>query len=256
MNDSGPDVRIEQEGHLAELTFSAPPLNHFDTDLIEAIAEELERLDADPHVRSIVLRSDGRHFCAGARLSPGEPPGVTRGRHVYDQAERLFAITTPIVVSVQGAAVGGGLGLAMVGDLRVGTPSTKLHANFVALGLHPGFGLTATLPRAAGPQHAHRLLVTGERLEGPEAHRMGLLDYLAPDEELRERSLEVGRSIAGAAPLAVSSVRARLRSGLLDEVRTAMRDERQIQDRLADTADYAEGVRAAQERRSPDFHNR
>lgn len=256
MNDPGPSVRTSRDGHVAELTFSAPPLNHFDTDLIDALATEAERLDADPMVRSIVLRSDGRHFCAGARLSPGELPGVTGGRHVYDQAARLFAIATPIVVSVQGAAVGGGLGLAMVGDLRVGSVDSRLHANFVALGLHPGFGLTATLPKVVGAQHAHRLLLGGERVDGAEAHRIGLLDHLVPDDQLRERSMEVARSVAAGAPLAVRSIRALTRSGVLEEVRAAMREERSIQDRLAETADYAEGLRAAQERRTPDFHGR
>lgn len=246
-------VESSRDGHVGEVVFSSPPANHLDTDLVEAVADHMEELDHDPRVRVLILRSEGRHFCAGARLSPGEPPGRTRGRHVYDQADRLFGVETPIVAAVQGAAVGGGLGLALAADVRVGAPTSRLHANFTQLGLHPGFGLTVSLPRVVGAQWAERLLVGAERLDGETAHRIGLLDELVSQGDLIDGARELAARYAALAPVAVSATRATLRRGLREQVRSAMQHERSVQDELAGTADFAEGLAAAQERRAPVF---
>jgi len=243
------------DDHVATLTIDRPPNNHFDIELIRAVADALDLLARRPGCRAVVLRSEGRHFCAGASFgSGGDRSLATDGdRHLYDEAARLFASELPMVAAVQGAAIGGGLGLALSADFRVGAPEARCSANFARLGFHHGFALTVTLPAAVGEQKASELLLTGARIDGVEAHRIGLLDRLVPLDELPDAAHAMAAEIAASAPLAVRSIRATMRAGLAERARVAMARERAEQDRLTRTADFAEGVRATAERRVPRF---
>ncbi|HEY4862667.1 MAG TPA: enoyl-CoA hydratase/isomerase family protein, partial [Xanthobacteraceae bacterium] len=149
------DVSVSLDGHVATVVFDRPPQNFFDNALINAIADAFEELDENPACRALVLASEGKVFCAGADLAgrpttgtASEAAGATK--HLYKEALRLFRTKKPIVAAIQGAAVGGGLGLAMVPDFRVTCPEARFVANFTRLGFHPGFGLTETLPAVIG----------------------------------------------------------------------------------------------------------
>ncbi|MDQ1578992.1 MAG: 2-(1,2-epoxy,2-dihydrophenyl)acetyl-CoA isomerase [Microbacteriaceae bacterium] len=253
-----PEVTVEQvDEHVVVVEVHRPPNNFFDVPLLEAIATAYEALDDDARIRAIVLAAEGKHFCAGAdftgRSGAGEVSADAGARALYTAAVRLFTTAKPVVAAVQGAAIGGGLGLAMSADFRVGTPRTRFAANFSRLGFHQGFGLSVTLPRAIGPQRAAELLMTGNSIDGSEAHRIGLADRLVEEDALRERAVGFAGELARAAPLAVASIRATLRRGLAGEVTTATDHERAEQARLRQTADFAEGIRAATERRAPVF---
>lgn len=160
-------VDIQTDGPVSILTLRNPPHNHLGLDAIAALAEAFDSADADPTVRAIVLRSEGRVFCAGADLVNANPvadplpPGARSP--FYLAAARLFGVQTPVVAAVQGAAVGAGLGLALVADFRIATPDARFVANFVALGLHPGFGISAVLERVIGRQRAAMMLLTERR---------------------------------------------------------------------------------------------
>jgi enoyl-CoA hydratase/carnithine racemase len=233
------------------------PNNFFDLELIDDLAETFERLDAEVACRAIVLASEGRHFCAGANFGgPRTQTSSPSGRHLYDAAVRLFETKTPVVAAVQGAAIGGGLGLALMPDFRVAAPEARFSANFARLGFHHGFGLSVTLPRLVGPQAAAELLYTGRRIKGEQAHALGLCDRLVPLVRLREEARALAAEIAGSAPLAVASIRETLRGGLAAEIRVATDREKAEQERLQRTADFAEGTRAMSERRPPEFEGR
>jgi enoyl-CoA hydratase/carnithine racemase len=234
-----------------------PPDNFFDRDLIAALADAFEALDQEPDCRAIVLCSEGKHFCAGANLSAARPATGTAGQtHLYDEAVRLFRTRTPVVAAIQGAAIGGGLGLALMPDFRVAAPEARFAANFARLGFHHGFGLTVTLPALVGQQKALELLYTGRRVKGDEALAMGLCDRLVPLERLRDEARAFAREIALSAPLAVSSIRATQRGDLAERIRVATDHEKAEQARLRQTEDFREGVRATAERREPDFRGR
>ena len=166
---------------------------------------------------------------------------------------RLLEAETPVVAAVQGAAIGGGLGLALSADFRVAAPEARFAANFARLGFHHGFGLTVTLPALVGQQKALDLLYTGRRVKGEEALEIGLCDALVPIEELRDKAREMAAEIAGSAPLAVRSIRRTMRRGLAERVRIATDHELVEQDWLRETNDFREGVRATAERRTPEF---
>ncbi|MGH6993731.1 MAG: enoyl-CoA hydratase/isomerase family protein, partial [Caulobacteraceae bacterium] len=172
---------------------------------------------------------------------------------LYVEAVRLFEAKKPIVAAVQGAAVGAGLGLALVGDFRVAAPEARFASNFAKLGVHPGFGTTHTLARVIGQQRAALMHFTGRRIKGEEALEWGLVDRLVRLEELRAAALELASEIAENAPLAVQATRASLRTGLAEAVRRATDHELEEQTRLRATADFAEGVRAVNERRPGKF---
>jgi enoyl-CoA hydratase/carnithine racemase len=228
------------------------PNNYFDIDTLTAVADSIDFLVAQ-NCRAIVLCSAGKNFCAGADFSGREGSSSSPGVHVYDIAARIFRAQVPLVAAVQGSAIGGGLGLAMAADFRVGSPSTRLAANFAQLGFHQGFALSLTLPRAVGEQTAAELLLTGRRIGGDDGHRLGLLDHLVSDDQIRERASELAHEIATSAPLAVDAIRRTMRGNLAERAVAAMAHERSEQERLQKTNDFREGVRAVAERRTPDF---
>ena len=159
----------------------------------------------------------------------------------------------PVIAAVQGAAIGGGLGVALSADFRVAAREARFSANFSRLGFHHGFGLTVTLPALVGDQMAANLLYTGRRVGGEEALQLGLCDDLVPMENLRSRAFEMAEEIAISAPLSVKAIRRTMRQGLVDRFRMATDHEQVEQDWLRQTNDFSEGVRAMSERRSPDF---
>jgi enoyl-CoA hydratase/carnithine racemase len=247
------EIAVTQgDDHVAVVEMRRPPANYFDAALIRELADAYEALDADPSCRAIVLCSEGKHFCAGANFGASSNP-TEDVRALYGEAARLFAAATPVVAAVQGAAVGGGLGLALSADFRVAAQSSRFSANFVRLGFHHGFALSVTLPSLTGQQTALDLLLTGRRVRGDEAFSLGLCDRLAADDELRETAVGFAAEIAEGAPLAVRSIRATLRAGLVDRVEAALDREASEQERLRDTADFREGISASLERRAPRF---
>jgi hypothetical protein len=157
-----------RDGAVAIVRLARPPHNFFDAALLAGLADVLTANDADPSVRVTLLTAEGRSFCAGADFSRAAA-GIEGARAVYVQAARLFARAKPLVAAVGGPAVGGGLGLALVADFRVVSSAARFHANFAAIGLHPGFAITATLPALVGAQRARDLLTTARRVGGEEA---------------------------------------------------------------------------------------
>ncbi|MFF2720412.1 enoyl-CoA hydratase/isomerase family protein [Streptomyces sp. NPDC058011] len=251
-----PDLSVTVEGGVGLLTMRRPPANFFDEALIGQIVDAARRLDDDPTCRVLVLASEGKHFCAGADFGDGggfAQDRVAVSERLYRRAAQLFEIRTPVIAAVQGAAVGGGLGLACAADFRVAEAGSRFVANFALLGFHQGFGLSVTLPELVGRPVASDLLLTGRPVRGEEAVRIGLADRLAEPGRVRETALDWARSIAAAAPLAVRSIRATLRADLPDRVRAALEHELAEQARLWATQDCAEGIAASLERRRPEF---
>ena len=240
---AGPDF-------VATVELRRPPNNFFSLDLINGIADALFEIDADPNARAVVLCAEGKHFCAGADFSGDRT--YTTGE-LYGAAVRVFENKTPIVGAVQGAAIGGGLGLALSTDFRVAAPEARFSANFARLGFHQGFGLSETLPALVGQQKAAELLYTGRRINGETAAEIGMVDYLVPLDQLRDKAHELAAEIAGSAPLAVQSIRQTLRGDLAAKIKAATDHEGEEQGRLRETADFAEGTKAMGERRTPNF---
>ena len=249
------DIEVTLENQIGIIEIKRAPNNHFDYKLISSIADSFDSLDQNNDCRCLVLCSEGKHFCAGANF------GKDREMHdktdpyseLYKQAVRLFRNKKPVIASVQGGAIGGGLGLSLVADFRVGCLESRFSANFSMLGFHQGFGTTVTLPRVVGNQNAIMMMLTGRRLKGEEALDIGLLDYLVPLSDVRSKAMELAEEISEAGPLAVQSIRSTIRAGLADQVEKIVSWELSEQMRLQSTKDFKEGISASLERRKPKF---
>ena len=206
-------VNCTKDGHVAIVSFSRPPHNFADLALIETIGAAFDALDADRDIRAIVLRSEGRVFCAGADLVRANPVAEERPagerNPFYVAAAKLFGVTKPVVAAV--------------------------------------------LERIVGKQRALTMLLTGRRIGGGQAHEWGLVDQLVAPSALDEAALALAREIATGAPLAVRSTRATLRGDLARLVAEATDHELAEQAWLQKTGDFAEGVRAVNERRPGRF---
>ncbi|MBC9956266.1 enoyl-CoA hydratase/isomerase family protein [Yimella sp. cx-51] len=251
------ELTLTVQDHVALIEWSRPPANHFDRDLLVSIADAGEAAASDG-ARVIVLASQGRHFCAGADFSAGQiqadPAGAIGA--LYEAGKRIFALPVPVIAAVQGAAVGGGLGLACAADFRVATPRARFQANFARLGIHQGFATSLTLPRIVGQQHAASMLYGGHSVRGEEALRIGLVDRLAAEGAERDEALALAGEIAASAPLAVRSIRSTLRADLLAGLDDALAREVAEQARLMTTADAAAGIEASLAREVPTFTGR
>ncbi|WP_433709555.1 enoyl-CoA hydratase/isomerase family protein [Nocardia sp. CA-084685] len=247
---------VLRDDHVATVEIRRAPSNFFDVGLIGRLADACDELAAGNQCRAVVLCSEGRNFCAGADFGHSDPVGRRGGPDIYDIAMRLFEQPLPIVAAVQGAAVGGGLGLALAADFRIASEDSRFSANFALLGFHQGFGLSVTLPAVVGQQVALDLLYSGRRMRGGEAFRVGLCDRLVEPDELRARAHAFAAEIARSAPLAVRSIRETMRRPLVSEVRAVVGRERGEQRRLMQTVDWHEGVAAVRARRAPDFIGR
>lgn len=253
------DLGVSIANNVATVEIRRPPHNFFDIDLINQIATTYEQLDAITECRSILLCADGKNFCAGANFSTSDKSEATVSpqgaltNHLYREAVRIFRCKKPVVAAVQGAAIGGGLGLAVSADFRVTCPEGRFSANFTKLGFHPGFGLTVTLPELIGRQRASLLFLTSRRIDGPQALAWGLADECVPLDKLRETALALAAELAACAPLAVVSTRATLRVGMADRISLQTDHELAEQNWLRTTADWEEGIKATAERREPKF---
>lgn len=258
-NKTNLGVGVSIVNHLAMVELQRPPHNFFDIDFITAVADAYEELDRLAACRAIVLCAQGKNFCAGANFGAndtGSAEDLSRGQlsnALYRQAVRIFRCKKPVVAAVQGAAIGGGLGLAVAADFRVTCPEARFSANFTKLGFHPGFGLTVTLPELIGKQRAALMCLTSRRITGEQALAWGLADLCVPLAEVRDAAIALAQEIASCAPLAVASTRSTLRVGLADRVAMQTDHELAEQNALRGTADWAEGIKASGERREPNF---
>ena len=261
------DIGVEKTGHVGTIEIRKPPLNFFDVSLINQIADALEEFDRDIEIRASVLAAQGKAFCAGANFGdPARQEAEERAKtdpasnlpinHLYVQAVRIFRNKKPIVAAVHGAAIGGGLGLAVAADFRVTCPEARFAANFTKLGFHPGFGLTATLPELVGKNNAELIFYTSRRVTGEEAYRMGLANECVPQDQVRSAAMKLAQEIAECSPLGLLSTRGTMRAGLADRVLAATNHELAEQSRLRATEDFKEGVKATAERRVANFRGR
>jgi enoyl-CoA hydratase/carnithine racemase len=262
---SEPAVLYEAREGVAEITLNRPDnRNAMTPDVLAGLAEAVSRAGADAALRCVIVTGRGKSFCAGADFRADrekDAEGAWRASH--ERAYRTYApflslldLEMPTVAAMQGHAIGGGLGLGIVCDLRVANESARYGANFVRLGLHPGMATTWLLPRLVGVPNAVELLLTGRLVDGAEAARRGLVHYALPEAEVLAKARALAAEVASAAPLAVRWTKRTLYEGLAWDPKRAARREAAVQSRTFETEDFREGVAALLERREPRFRGR
>lgn len=249
-------VSYETSGHISVVTLDNPPTNALSAEILDELADCLARSSADRNVRVTVLRSQGKVFCSGADLIGADPArllGSYDSSPFYRSVPSLFQCEKPIVAAVQGAAVGAGLGVALIADFRLGVSRTYFAANFVQFGLHPGFSITYTLEQVIGLQRSKMMLLSGHKVGSAQALEWGLLDIVSEDEGLMADTLMLAERIAACGPLAVAETKKTLTAGYREAAASRLIHEHSIQTRLMQTNDFAEGIAAVRERRMPRF---
>jgi enoyl-CoA hydratase/carnithine racemase len=246
------------------LTLALPELrNAMTAELTQAWTDALTSLRGDRSVRAVVVTGEGTAFCSGGDLSwIAESPDLTvdaiRDRMLpfYRAWLGIRDLEVPTIAAVNGHAVGAGLCLALACDLRYAASGATLSAPFTSLGMHAGMAATYLLPEAVGMPIARELLFTGRRVAADEALRMGLINGVFEADALLDGALDVACRIAANGPVAVRLTVAGLRNGGHRSQDAALQYEALAQPVTFATADLAEGIAAAKERRAPLFTGR
>jgi enoyl-CoA hydratase len=168
----------------------------------------------------------------------------------------IRALEVPTIAAVNGPAIGAGLCLALACDLRYAAAGAKLGVPFVKLGMHPGMGGTHLLPEVVGDAHARDLLLTGRVVDADEALRIGLVSRVLDPATFLDDVLEIATGIASTAPVATRLTKLALLDGGHRDLETALQWEAMAQPITLATEDLQEGIRAAKEKRAPEFHGR
>ena len=249
------DISVSIKQHLAYVEINRPPNNFFDANLIQQIADAYESLDEEDECRVILLKSEGKNFCAGANFGQDEDmlDKSVPYKKLYAQAVRLFRTRKPVIAVVQGAAIGGGLGLALSADFRVACNEARFAANFAKIGFNQGFGSSITLPRVVGVQKAMDMLFTARRVTGEEAFKIGRADKFCSKEKITEEAEQLAMEIASSAPMAVESIRSTLHGNLADQIEQIVDWELSEHVRLQKTEDFKAGIAASLSRETPQF---
>jgi 3-hydroxyacyl-CoA dehydrogenase len=195
-------VRFEKDGEIGIITVDNPPVNALSPGVPQGIVDALDKGNADASVKAMVLIGAGRSFIAGADIrqfgkGPATPPPTRRHYDVMDQSPK------PVVAAIHGYALGGGLETALAGHYRIAVPSAKVGLPEVLIGILPGAGGTQRLPRLIGPKAALEMITSGRHVPAEEAHRLGIIDELAPEGKLKEAAIAFARKIADKKPLPV-----------------------------------------------------
>jgi len=260
-------VLLEVTDHVAVVTLNrAERKNSMNVALLDAFAERMEQLHGDPDVRAVVITGAGKAFCAGAdftalsqlseRVGGGATANYAALRAMYDAFLTVNSLEVPTIAAVNGAAVGGGLGLMLLCDLRIVAEKAKIGANFARLGIHPGLGISARLPDLVGEQAAAEMLYTGELIRGERAAAIGLALEAVSADEVLPRAIELASRIARAAPLSVRRIKQTLRVTGKRDLSAVLELEAFAQAMLSQTADAREGISAMLARREPKFEGR
>jgi enoyl-CoA hydratase len=249
--------------HVLVVTLDRPEvLNAINTQMGLDLLDLWTRLTAEPErARCVVLTGAGdRAFCAGGDLKERNGMSEKAWRRQHEIFERGFVALlncpVPVIAALNGAAFGGGLETALACDFIYAARGIRLGLSEVRLGIMPGGGGTQLLPRAAGERRAKELILTASPFGSEEAHAWGIVNRLCEPGKTLDDALATAQTIAANAPLSARQAKKSIHHGLQMDVDSGYRFEIEAYNRLIDTEDRHEGVRAFNEKRAPEFKGR
>ncbi|WP_078379475.1 enoyl-CoA hydratase [Sutcliffiella halmapala] len=246
------------EEQIATVTISKAPANALSSAVLKELSKLLDELESNEEVRVVLLHGEGRFFSAGADIKEfttvktGEE-FAQLGKVGQDLFERMETYPKPIIAAIHGAALGGGLELAMGCHIRLVTKTAKLGLPELQLGLIPGFAGTQRLPRLVGSAKAFEMLFTSDPLTGEEAVQWGLANKAFEEENLMEEALKMAKKIAKKGPVSVASVIELSRYTKSQEFYNGVEKEAELFGKVFSSEDGKEGIQAFIEKRAPEF---
>lgn len=251
-------VDVVMENRLALVTIDHPPVNALNAGVISALEETFDSFSAMAEIGAVIITGAGeKAFVAGAdirefpamRREQGEKLS-RRGQLVF---QKISACPVPVIAAVNGFALGGGLELALVCDIRVVAENARLGLPEVGLGILPGYGGTQRLPRIIAGGKAKEMIFSGSMIDAAEACRVGLADHLVPAGQAVAKAREIAAAILERAPLAVRLAKRAVNEGLAMALQDGLKLEAALLGELSETGDKDEGVMAFLEKRPPQF---
>ena len=257
------DILVEIEAPIAVVTLNRPKvLNALRTALLTELSAALDRLQADPQVRAIVVTGAGeKAFAAGADIAElnalgSAGKGADQARMGQALTRKIERCSKPVIMAINGYALGGGCEIAMAGDIRIASETAKFGQPEVNLGLIPGYGGSQRTTRLVGKGMAMLLCLSGETIDAREALRIGLVERVVPPERLMEEAKAVASTIASKAPLAIAACKRAIHNGAHLSIDDALELEALEFGTLVDTEDIKEGTGAFLEKRKPVWRGR
>ncbi|HXG14933.1 MAG TPA: enoyl-CoA hydratase [Calidithermus sp.] len=258
------DLLYEVKDRIATVTLNRPDkLNAFTGPMIDAWARALAEAQADERVHVVVVTGAGRAFCAGgdvARMGEGQPTALEHKNMLWEHIHRipktLEAMDKPVIAMVNGLAVGAGMGMCLMCDVRIASDEARFSTGYVRVGLVPGDGDTYFLPRLVGPAKALELLWTADFIDAAEALRLGIVNRVVPAAELREATWAFARQVADGPQIPIRMIKRLVYQSLRLDLRTHLDLVSSHMVIVRQTADHAEGVAAFKAKRPPRFQGR
>ncbi|MBI2202509.1 MAG: enoyl-CoA hydratase [Candidatus Rokubacteria bacterium] len=260
------ELLYEVSDKIATLTLNRPDkLNAFTADMIELWQGSLAKAQADDDVNVVIVTGSGRAFCSGGDVGrmrrDGQAPQALDGKNslwegVHRVPKQLEQMDKPVIAMVNGLAVGAGMGMCVMCDVRIAAESARFSTGYVKVGLVPGDGDTYFLPRLVGPAKALELLWTADFIEAPEAHRLGIVQRVVPDAQLKDVTYALARQIAGGPQIPIRMIKRLVYQSMKLDLRTHLDLVSSHMSIVRQTTDHAEGVAAFKEKRAPKFQGR
>ena len=254
-------IRYEKKDNIALVTIDRPEaLNALNSTVIAELEQVVTELENDSTVRAMILTGEGRSFVAGADIGEQYPLDLDGGRRWGQRGSALFRrmerLEFPTIAAVNSFALGGGCELAMSCDIILASEKAKFGQPEVGLGITPGFSGTQRLPRRVGVAKAKELIFSGRMVKADEAERIGLVNAVYAPEALLDGAMEMARSFAKNAPIAVKYAKACIDRGMQTDIDSGIACENELFAMCFATADQKEGMGAFLEKRTAEFQNR
>ena len=255
-------VKVEIEGAVAWIKFNRPEKrNAIGTQARAELAGALKQVEKDAAVRCVVLTGEGTAFSSGADLRDFPADVGNAVEHVghilrddyMPMILRMRSMPKPIIAAVNGIAAGIGMSFAMAADIRIAAEDASFVELFVSRGLVPDGGASWLLPRLVGTGKALELCMTGLPISAPDAERLGLVNQVVPADQLGPTVRRLAEHLAAGAPLAIAAVKRAINHAIDSSLEGAMEFESYLQESMAASSDFAEGVAAFIEKRAPSF---
>ena len=254
-------IKFEKEDQIAIITINNPPANALARYIFEQLSNTFDMIEQDDLIKVVVVKGEGKFFSAGADIkefttvedSSEFQALAEKTQLLYDRIEQL---SIPVIAAIHGAALGGGLELALSCHIRYATENAKLGLPEVNLGIIPGFAGTQRLPQIVGTAKAFEMILSGKPINGKEAYHIGLVNQVVKEEELMEKVIELAKTIASKSKLSINQIMRLVPYTKQAKLSEGASAEAKAFGEIFSSNDAKEGIQAFMEKRKPNFSNR
>jgi 2-(1,2-epoxy-1,2-dihydrophenyl)acetyl-CoA isomerase len=253
-------VKTERTDHVMQIVLNRPEsLNAMNIPLIEGLSRALDQA-RDPDVRAVLIRGDGRGFCAGGDISffaetlkSGQGVPREMPERLHDMIEILCGLPKPVIASVHGPCAGAGMSLVLACDLALAAEDAKFNMAYVGIGLSPDGSSTYFLPRHVGYKKAMEIFTMPRNLEAPEALELGIINRIVPTDDLLQESLTMAKKLASGPTTAFASIKQLLSESFRNDLHDQLQLESDLVCVSGQTEDFQAGIMAFLEKKRPQF---